>query len=153
MNVALVSQCVLAVRANWGIKMVLDLLGSWRSVKETKRIQWKPTYRLLESSLVCKESTSHGASMVVGVRIGRNRANGTGSHGSWGSNKRIKCTRGGDASVSITLKRRLSRKISTIAQNTVEPPRAFRLRRMRGEVSGRIRRFRIEFRCHGRQAT
>jgi predicted nucleotidyltransferase len=27
MHVALVSQCVLAVRANWGIKMVLDLLG------------------------------------------------------------------------------------------------------------------------------
>lgn len=121
--------------------------------KET--IHCIPTYRLLESSLVCKESTSHRTSRVVGVRVGRNRANSTRSHGSWGGHKRIKCTRGGDSSVSIALKRCLGGSISTVAQSSAEKGRDVVWRQMGSEELS-VRRTPsswIKFRCHGRQFT
>lgn len=39
MHVALVTQCVLAVRANWGIEMVLNLLGRLALIQSYKKYE------------------------------------------------------------------------------------------------------------------
>lgn len=57
MDVPLVAQCILVMRADWGIEVVLDLQYmsvGWNLARHTVSC----TYRLLKASLICKESSS-----------------------------------------------------------------------------------------------
>lgn len=135
-----------------GHKDGTESIGRLGLIQTKTTIHWIPTYRLLESSLICKESTSHRTSRVMGVGVPRNRANGTGSHGSRGGHKRIECTRGSDSSVSIALKRCLGGSISMVAQSSAEKRRNVASRQMGSEVRGGLRTPWIKFRCHGRQS-
>lgn len=57
MDIPLVAQCILAMRPDWGIEVVLDLQYmsvGWKLARYTVSCM----YRLLKASLICKESSS-----------------------------------------------------------------------------------------------
>lgn len=113
-HIALISQGVLAVRANWGVHVILDLNAKW-SINATKQFEHhRSAYRLLEAGLICKESTSHCSSRIVGIWVAGDGTNSSRCHGSWSSHKGIKRTRGGDSSISIALNGTLLSDVSMV---------------------------------------